>query len=48
MFLWILLGLILILILFVIGSYNSLVQLKQRVKKKNLKTKLTEQSILIL
>ena len=32
MFLWILLGLILILILFVIGSYNSLVQLKQRVK----------------
>ena len=32
MFLWMLLGLILILILFVIGSYNSLVQLKQRVK----------------
>ena len=32
MFLWILLGIILVLVLFVIGAYNSLVQLKQRVK----------------
>lgn len=32
MFLWILLAIILVLVLFVIGAYNSLVQLKQRVK----------------